>query len=284
MDETQIIDAIRRGIREPQPRTVSDETIQDWIADAVRALGLEIKSVSPGYFEKAALASSLTHVFDRPSDCQTLLRVWDIGTSAAAITEATNASPIVVTAVGHGFEDDDIMFVSGVGGNTAANGTFKITYIDADSFSLDGTTGNADYTSGGYAAAWPASGDDAHVLLDQIPPGDSTLDDESRYFMRALKITVDDVAFENDLLLEYTYSPSEIGDIPAELHGGLVAFAVMNLITVPGPDDPQFNDLAKSRGDYAREWSRVLGDVRKTMRVAKHINHQPPGKGYIGAL
>ena len=284
MTEQQIIAAIRRGIREPQPRTVSDSDIQDWIAQAVRALGLEMKSVEPMYFEKTALASSYTNVFSRPSDCQTILRVWDIGASAIDITDATNASPIVVTAASHGLEEDDIVFISGVAGNTAANGTWRIAYIDANSFSLDGSEGNAAYTSGGLVAKWPGSGDEQHVLLDQISPSRSTLDDDSQYFMRALQIVVDAIDFENDLRIEYTYSPSEIDDIPEELQGGLVAFAVMNLITVPEPDDPQFNDLAKARGDYAGEWRRIIKDVHKSMGVAQHMTHKPPVKGYMGAL
>ena len=38
-----------------------------------------------------------------------------------------------------------------MGGNTAANGTWTITQIDPDNFTLDGSIGNAAYTSGGVA-------------------------------------------------------------------------------------------------------------------------------------
>src|SRR5262249_26844427 len=39
-----------------------------------------------------------------------------------AITGATNASPIVVTSNGHGLTNGETVRISGVGGNTAANG------------------------------------------------------------------------------------------------------------------------------------------------------------------
>ena len=66
-----------------------------------------------------------------------------------AITGASNAAPIVITSAGHGLSTGDAISVSGVAGNTAANGVFTITKVDDNSFSLNGTTGNAAYTSGG---------------------------------------------------------------------------------------------------------------------------------------
>lgn len=67
-----------------------------------------------------------------------------------AIDDASNASPIVITtSVAHLFETGDIVAVTGVGGNTAANGVWQITKTGADTFSLDGSTGNGAYTSGG---------------------------------------------------------------------------------------------------------------------------------------
>jgi hypothetical protein len=84
----------------------------------------------------------------------------DLNTADAAvkaITGATNATPIVVTATGHGFTTGDVVVIGGVGGNLAANNVWKIVTVDANSFSLrdvkDGSTnsvGSAAYTSGGY--------------------------------------------------------------------------------------------------------------------------------------
>lgn len=65
------------------------------------------------------------------------------------ITGATNASPIVVTIVAHGYQTGDQAAVMGVLGNTAANGNWSITVLTVDTFSLDGSVGNGAYTSGG---------------------------------------------------------------------------------------------------------------------------------------
>lgn len=74
------------------------------------------------------------------------------GSVGKTITGATNASPISVTATSHGFSTNDIVNIAGVGGNTAANGTFQITVVDANTFTLNGSTGNGAYTSGGIAS------------------------------------------------------------------------------------------------------------------------------------
>jgi len=66
-----------------------------------------------------------------------------------AITYATNASPIVITAPGHLRETGDSVSIAGVNGNTATNGRWVVTKIDADTLSLTGSTGNGAYIDGG---------------------------------------------------------------------------------------------------------------------------------------
>ncbi len=73
------------------------------------------------------------------------------GHVSQAITAATNASPIVATVTGHGYSTGDELVIEGVGGNTAANGRWIVTVIDADTFSLNGSVGNGAYTTGGTA-------------------------------------------------------------------------------------------------------------------------------------
>lgn len=71
---------------------------------------------------------------------------------ARTITNATNATPIVITtSADHLFATFDRVKIEGVGGNTAANGTWAITKLTATTFSLDGSVGNGAYTSGGTA-------------------------------------------------------------------------------------------------------------------------------------
>jgi hypothetical protein len=67
------------------------------------------------------------------------------------ITGATNATPIAITCTAHGYSTGDTVVIASVGGNTAANGTWEITSTGADTFTLDGSAGNAAYTSGGTA-------------------------------------------------------------------------------------------------------------------------------------
>jgi hypothetical protein len=65
------------------------------------------------------------------------------------ISGATNASPIVVTYNSHNHQNGDSVEITGVGGNTAANGVFTISGVTTNTFILDGSTGNGAYTSGG---------------------------------------------------------------------------------------------------------------------------------------
>lgn len=70
----------------------------------------------------------------------------------ATITGATNAAPIVLTAEAHGYESGDSINVEGVTGNTAANGVWTITVLDANRFSLNHSAGNGSYAGGGYCS------------------------------------------------------------------------------------------------------------------------------------
>jgi len=74
----------------------------------------------------------------------------DGGTFTGNVTGATNASPIVITvSTAHGLADGQDVTITGVGGNTAANGTFTIASASGSTFSLVGSTGNGTYTTGG---------------------------------------------------------------------------------------------------------------------------------------
>ena len=85
-----------------------------------------------------------------------LLDLAAADTGIKAISGATNATPVVVTATAHGYSNGDIVYIDGVAGNLAANGLWKIASVAANTFELqrlDGTnvTGSGAYTSGGYA-------------------------------------------------------------------------------------------------------------------------------------
>lgn len=68
------------------------------------------------------------------------------------ITDATNASPIEIETDGaHRFKDGATVVITGVTGNTAANGTFVLTVTGRETFTLNGSTGSGAYISGGEA-------------------------------------------------------------------------------------------------------------------------------------
>jgi hypothetical protein len=81
------------------------------------------------------------------------IRIAFVPTVNHQITGASNASPIVIASAGHGLSTGQPVTIANVLGNTAANGAFTITKIDADHFSLNGSAGNGAYTSGGTWAA-----------------------------------------------------------------------------------------------------------------------------------
>ncbi len=78
--------------------------------------------------------------------------------SALTVTDATNATPIVVTFdAAHGLLNGDVITISGVGGNTAANGDFMVsnkagTTIELEDLSHTDVAGDGAYTSGGTSA------------------------------------------------------------------------------------------------------------------------------------
>jgi hypothetical protein len=70
---------------------------------------------------------------------------------AVAITGASNASPIVITSPNHGLQTGERVVIRDVQGNTAANGTWVVTRLDANRFSLNGSDGTLSgvYEGGG---------------------------------------------------------------------------------------------------------------------------------------
>jgi hypothetical protein len=77
-------------------------------------------------------------------------------TAAFTVTNATNTSPIqITTSATNSLVTGQTVVISGILGNTAANGTFVVTRIDGTNFTLNGTTGNGTYVSGGTGNGTP---------------------------------------------------------------------------------------------------------------------------------
>ena len=79
--------------------------------------------------------------------------------AAVTITGATQASPVVITAVAHGYSTGDDVYLASIGGMTNLNGrTVRVTVLTANTFSIADYQGNSingtaftAYTSGGTA-------------------------------------------------------------------------------------------------------------------------------------
>jgi Pectate lyase superfamily protein len=66
------------------------------------------------------------------------------------VSAASNASPIeITTSSPHGLSTGQLVWVTGVLGNLAANGYFICTVVDGSHVTLNGSTGSGTYTSGG---------------------------------------------------------------------------------------------------------------------------------------
>lgn len=83
-------------------------------------------------------------------------------TVGKTITGATNATPIVITATSHGYSNGDWVAIWNVGGNTNANGIFKVANVTTNTFELTdpitgaNIAGSGSYTSGGIALSLDA--------------------------------------------------------------------------------------------------------------------------------
>lgn len=75
-------------------------------------------------------------------------------TYSVSTTSGTGVSPISVTTTAtNTLVTGQIVTIGGVGGNTAANGNFIITVTSNTTFTLNGTTGNGNFTTGGSITA-----------------------------------------------------------------------------------------------------------------------------------
>src|SRR5574344_139723 len=124
------------------------------VAEQVNQNFDDVKSaVDPLQTDVADIKTQLTSGIVLPDGSVDFTRLQSYKTYT--VSNATNATPIVITAVGHGFLTGYKVYISGVGGNTAANGTFTITKIGVDTFSLNDSVGNGAFTTNGIAIIVP---------------------------------------------------------------------------------------------------------------------------------
>lgn len=278
MTEAEIFAKVRRDIGQYGNITVGPTQLSAELTNAIEQLWLAIEEATPRKTQKQKSLTSLTNVFDLPSDHRKTIKLWDLGESAVAITDATNASPINIEAVAHGRSDDDIVVIHDVGGNTAADGTRKITYVDVDNFTLDGTTGNAAYTSGGYV--YPIK----RYMYPMIENDQERLSYSDRYgyLLEDDKIIVDYLDFTNSLVIDYHRNPEGLSDISARYHVGIAGYMTVQLIEVPDPKDPLYGNISNKLKKSQRDLDITLSDIAKS-KISAQPQRFPPGINW-GAL
>ena len=158
------------------------------VAQQVNQNFADVKSaVDPLETAVADIETQLTSGIILPDGTVDFTRLQSYATYT--VSNATNATPIVITAAAHGFLTGDKVFISGVGGNTAAYGAFTITKLGADTFTLDGSVGNGAFSGNGTAVIYPSADDnlvtkayvdnktvpDTIVALGTISTGTTTL-------------------------------------------------------------------------------------------------------------
>lgn len=103
-------------------------------------------AVVAGYYAPGDLGGGSFYFESAPPAAATVTGATGVSLS---ITGATNSSPISITTALHSYTSGQVVTIAGVGGNTAANGTWEISVTSTTTFTLNGSTGNAAYTLGG---------------------------------------------------------------------------------------------------------------------------------------
>ena len=96
-----------------------------------------------------------------------------VGVTKGRITAASVDTPIVLVSASHGLATGQRISIVGVQGNTAANGSWPVTVISADTLTIDSAAGNAAYYRGGI---WTdVSTTAGYERGDQLRAGGSTV-------------------------------------------------------------------------------------------------------------
>lgn len=119
----------------------------------------------------------LFDVFGYNSSGSIALEIINWNQTTGSITNASNASPIVITSNGHGLANSDRVGITGLAGNTSANSTvWQVSSVTTNTFVLVGSAGNGAYTSGGTFYKIPNTRATLLVLQDgvYVKSGDPT--------------------------------------------------------------------------------------------------------------
>jgi hypothetical protein len=146
--------SIAISFKEPQVFYVDPVNGAD--ANNGQSFATALKNISGATSAKGVQAGDTVRIEEAPLYNTGVNATWTSVTSRGVspfgtftITGATNAAPIVCTFTNHGYSTGDVIQISGAAGNTATNGIWKITVTSSSQFSLDDSSGNGTWTSGG---------------------------------------------------------------------------------------------------------------------------------------
>jgi hypothetical protein len=199
------------------------------------AAGLQLQSIQTA------------HVYDSPYPDLILTTV------PLAISGASNAGPIVITINGTntGLTNGEVVTITGVQGNTAANGTWTIASVSTakgqTTFSLTGSTGNGKYTSGGVLSLAAVAGFDNVFTMQGV--GDGTFINPKPYdaggssaptpsyatvvadpFLRVTTFTTGGTTLKPNMVVNGNFA---VQDLNGE-QGNLDGWTTVNLMDNPG--------------------------------------------------
>ena len=147
--------AIAISFKEPQSFYIDPENGAD--ANNGRTFATALKNISGATAAKLITGGDTIRIKQSPLYNTGVNATWTSvqqrgvsSFSSQSIIGATNAAPIVIsTSLAHGYSTGDVVQIIQANGNTAANGIFKVTVVNSTSFSMDDSSGNGAWTSGG---------------------------------------------------------------------------------------------------------------------------------------
>ena len=107
-------------------------------------IGGRYKTLTTGTSSTRLNTGDIVRVMGSPAPTSIGNATWNSNILQATknIVSSTNASPININISTHGYVTGDTVVITGHTTNTNANGTWTITRVDANNFTLNGSTGN----------------------------------------------------------------------------------------------------------------------------------------------
>jgi len=180
------------------------------------------------------------------------------------ITGATNAAPVVITSAAHGLTTGNQVVVAGVLGNQGANGTWVITVIDANTFSLNGSTGTGAYTSGGTAT----------VARTFTPVAMTVTVNGVAWAIQTGSVLTIDSGANQEIIVVLSTTSTTFNAITAKAHNGTgTAFAISGFVYNQERDAAGELDGANGRGTaVAAEYEYNGGALLSTASYDRNRN------------